>query len=687
MRNSVPPRGVRRAPLKLALLRRDCHDAVSFIVAGRCARSALTRHSDHESLRSYGHGRAGLHVNVARDPWSDSVVRGRNTARVRTDCDTAEPALLELAAVERRECDGSARNTHDHEREGFALGDPRARVGGEAQVHVVGAGGLFGLEGAAGIDNRQVALGWRSECCRVEGPVILDQGDLPFWICARPGAAVLGIVRRSSRRRPRLVDILSLTTEDQDASAWGSDVARGEGESLVQGFRQMLDSRARMPYLPLGLEPPTPFRRLSNAEAQPSACRRPHQESHSGWRSLWNLARAATTFVFLITSCTTRDASREPHDATHADTKPACPSSQPRTGYACSKVWSRTLEQRGYAGGEVVAVDASGNIAVLAETRAAFAVSDRDLWVGKYDANGVELWSKTLETTGRSEARAIAIHGDATVVISGLVAGKSWIRKFDSKGNDLWTRTGDSGIGHSIAIEPNGNISISVRGVGARKYDPGGDLLWTRFSEGLKTTFPPSIAVDDEGNVFVLDTVHTGDGGPVADTDTPEDVWLRKFDGSGEELWTRVYDGGRADRALRVAADRVGNVFTTAASWGELRDTPGAGWRVRLRRYSDRGDDVWTITEDRGGNHALPGTDGEVLWIGWPDLWRVNDRGTVVSKGACRDGESGRLFDTIAAAAALGGGRVAMLSRVIRDTPETFTAPLITLTIALYLIC
>jgi len=114
--------------------------------------------------------------------------------------------------------------------------------------------------------------------------------------------------------------------------------------------------------------------------------------------------------------------------------------------------------------------------------------------------------------------------------------------------SDLPTETGwaltwggsDDDNGYAVAVAGLGNAYITGRFTGTCDFDPG---------SGADS--------------------HTSNGG--------FDVFLSKYDSSGNSLWTRTWGGTDNDSGSGVAADVLGNVYITGDFWGECDFDPGSG--------------------------------------------------------------------------------------------------------------
>jgi len=168
-----------------------------------------------------------------------------------------------------------------------------------------------------------------------------------------------------------------------------------------------------------------------------------------------------------------------------------------------------------------------------------------------------------------------------TCVQTGVAQVELWTRQFGTRGND---------IAYSAAVDRAGNIYITGSTTGAfpeqnllgnggtflRKYDSGGNELWTR-QFGQSYDAASSVAVDNSGNVYVAGQ-------------TLFDAFLSKYDSGGNELWTRQFGTASFDAAYSVAVDNNGNIFVAGRSGND---------DAFLCKYDADGNQKWLRTPGR----------------------------------------------------------------------------------------
>ncbi|KPL13221.1 MAG: hypothetical protein AMS26_15270, partial [Bacteroides sp. SM23_62] len=140
---------------------------------------------------------------------------------------------------------------------------------------------------------------------------------------------------------------------------------------------------------------------------------------------------------------------------------------------------------------------------------------------------------------------------------------------------------GVENIGTGIASDTSGNIFITGNFTGTItfgdvplesgglgdifivKYDGTGNLLWARRAGGGSNIYANDIAVDPAGNCYIIGEFYDSasfDGHVVYST-IADDVFTAKYDTDGNAVWAESCGGLSGDWGTGVAVDSLGNVF------------------------------------------------------------------------------------------------------------------------------
>lgn len=107
------------------------------------------------------------------------------------------------------------------------------------------------------------------------------------------------------------------------------------------------------------------------------------------------------------------------------------------------------------------------------------------------------------------------------------------------------------------------------------KFDASGNLLFSRLLGASDHAEAFDIVVDSSDNVYIAGQVN--DELVTADVFTGLDSFVTKFDSSGQELWTRQQDTTATDQANSLAIDANGDVIVTGTISGRLNSTTTHG--------------------------------------------------------------------------------------------------------------
>ena len=182
--------------------------------------------------------------------------------------------------------------------------------------------------------------------------------------------------------------------------------------------------------------------------------------------------------------------------------------------------------------------------------------------------------------------------------------------KYDSSGTRQWTQQyGSSGSDYArgISLDSSGNIYVvgdTSGGLGSNsnsgsedlfliKYNSSGNLQWTQQLGTFSNDVAFDVATDSSGNSYV-----TGYTGSSLDNNTHSgelDLFLVKYDSNGNKSWTKQLGTSTSDYARGVSVDADGNVsftgYTTAALDGQ---THYGSDDLFLVKYNSSGTKLWT---------------------------------------------------------------------------------------------
>ncbi|MFQ6129495.1 MAG: SBBP repeat-containing protein [Candidatus Hadarchaeaceae archaeon] len=287
--------------------------------------------------------------------------------------------------------------------------------------------------------------------------------------------------------------------------------------------------------------------------------------------------------------------------------------------------WTRQFGTSAFVSAWRVAVDTSGSVYVVGETRGALpgqsSLGGSDVFVRKYDGSGSELWTRQFGTFFDDFIFGVVVDAYGSVYVAGetlgalpgqssLGGGDAFVRKYNDSGNEVWTRQFGSSTydyAEGVAVDASGNVYVAGETLGAlpgqsssggqdvfvRKYDGSGSELWTRQFGTSALVSVWRVAVDSSGNIYVAGETKGALPGQISSGGW--DVFIRKYDGSGSEFWTRQFGTYDNDYAPGMAVDASGNVYAAGYTGGALpgQSSPGGG-DAFVRKYDGSGSELWT---------------------------------------------------------------------------------------------
>ena len=181
---------------------------------------------------------------------------------------------------------------------------------------------------------------------------------------------------------------------------------------------------------------------------------------------------------------------------------------------------------------------------------------NRDVIVAKFSSTGALLWATYYGGLDKEEGASIATDPSGNIFITGYTLSTD----FPTFSNGTYLQAVNNGDQDAFLL----------------KFSSNGSLVWASYYGGIKDEFGNAIATDAAGNVFVAGITKSSDF-PVEDagggaffqgTDNGEDdMFILKFDNSGDRLWATYYGGSvigtglGEDEARAICIDPSGNLF------------------------------------------------------------------------------------------------------------------------------
>jgi hypothetical protein len=131
------------------------------------------------------------------------------------------------------------------------------------------------------------------------------------------------------------------------------------------------------------------------------------------------------------------------------------------------------------------------------------------------------------------------------------------------------------------------------------KFDPAGSMLWVRQVGGTGDESGFGSAPLANGDVYLCGRFNnTASFGGTNLTASGQDLFLARYDSSGNLLWARKAGGTGSDAAYAVVADAAGNAYLTGdfagtADFGGVQITSSSGQNSFVAKYDPTGALVW----------------------------------------------------------------------------------------------
>ncbi len=182
------------------------------------------------------------------------------------------------------------------------------------------------------------------------------------------------------------------------------------------------------------------------------------------------------------------------------------------------------------------------------------AAGNGDIYVAKYDQSGNLVWYKKFGGNYSDRAYDLAIGPDQNIVVTGQFFGSVTFG--------------------STTLQS----TLNSKDIFLVKLDPNGDVIWALKEGGSMAENAYGVTVDHQNNVILTGqfqgnaTIAGSNFTSIIDpiTNLPSfDLFISKYDSSGNPLWGLNGAAKKEDRGLAVAVDSQDNIFVT----GQYSDT------------------------------------------------------------------------------------------------------------------
>ncbi|MCC6909964.1 MAG: hypothetical protein IT430_18670 [Phycisphaerales bacterium] len=326
-------------------------------------------------------------------------------------------------------------------------------------------------------------------------------------------------------------------------------------------------------------------------------------------------------------------------------------------------LWTQTYDGpgHGYEFFGSLAIDANDNIIICGSS--AGVGGDSDITTLKYDPSGQLTWARRYNGPGNGDdetfgIEAVGLDAAGRVYVTGYqyAADGYWeyvTIKYSAAGSQLWVRTFrgplDNSYGWVIAVSPSGNAYVGGdvsnnngdRDYGLLKYDPAGNLLWSRLFDsqyhGDESLY--AISIDGSENVFATGISDS------AFLNSDFEYCTVKYDTNGSFQWEGRYGGNSGYHySWLVLPDGAGGAYVSGSTM-----TTGGENDAGTVHWDSNGNLAWAqifrsdwFGDDWGNDLALD-ADGNLLvaGFGWYGYGRGDDAWLL------KYSPDGQLLDTV----------------------------------------
>ena len=336
------------------------------------------------------------------------------------------------------------------------------------------------------------------------------------------------------------------------------------------------------------------------------------------------------------------------------------------TGNASNWSWARRAGGSGNEAGYSSATDNSNNSIVtggftsaclVAGSTKLYNAGQADIFIIKYTPTGSIQWAKGFGSNRNEEAYSVACDGSGNIYLTGYFISDTlsfdgfsvintspgyadiFVAKLNPAGDVLWVRNA-GGLYHDeaycITADGSGNAYISGYFSGSEmsfgastlinsspdfydffvaKYDPSGNFQWVSGAQGDYSESGYGIQADGAGNIVVsgsfnsttltFDTIVLTNNGYA-------NIFLAKYNSSGNVLWARQAGGTGTDEAYDIAVTPNNQVCLTgyfsspAITFGStvLTNSSAGVSDVFLVKYTPNGMALWATRAGGSANEA-----------------------------------------------------------------------------------
>lgn len=319
-------------------------------------------------------------------------------------------------------------------------------------------------------------------------------------------------------------------------------------------------------------------------------------------------------------------------------------------------IWAKNVGGKGYDSGLSIVTDSAGNCYVTGsfEDTVSFdnvvltSTGASDMFVAKYNASGSLLWAKSAGSYALDGGTCITADRAGNSYVAGFYNGNFtfgttslvnlgyedfFIAKYDPAGSLLWVQgVGGAGLDWPTGITTDKNDLVYLTGwynsasltFGGKtinntgqndlfvvRFDPSGNVQWAKHATGAGSELSLGIAVDSSSNSYITGYFtgnNLGFGTTILNSAGGEDIFIAKYDPAGNALWAKRAGGQDRDMGYAIATDAGGYSYMTGLF---VSSNASFGNTVLQNTTSWPMSDLFVAKYDPSGNISLAKSAGD----------------------------------------------------------------------------
>jgi hypothetical protein len=284
-------------------------------------------------------------------------------------------------------------------------------------------------------------------------------------------------------------------------------------------------------------------------------------------------------------------------------------------------VWARSAVGNGMDDGTNLTLDPQGNVIVTGSfTSSTLIFNDTvlynsgqaDIYMVKYSSAGLMQWARAAGNSGNESRSGVTADDSGFVYLTGSYNSASlsfgatsltnagsydiFVTKYDKNGNVIWARSkGGSGPeeGYAIVADHLGHVYVTGYFKGSNltlgpdvltftgeydmfiaKFDSSGNVLWANSGEGTALDIPYAIIMSESGNIDVLGFFSFNGTSLAFDNVTIsaggyDDSFIVEYDTAGNVVWAKSTEGKDVEIIAGMAADNNGGLLVAGRYFGD----------------------------------------------------------------------------------------------------------------------